>query len=277
MNSLAPRRKTLPRLSPREEVEVVAHRSTMKRHGRHHRRRVLPPGVATGVRAWPPPPRQAHLAQQVARNVLNQQRHARGRGAGATGELPPRLCNRGAARRRKHQLVARVSPDRAVKRAHTPRGVGERGVPQRVVRGGAHQEVGQTPIRRGRRLPKGASASLLLLSAGLLDEHELLLALRCQLRELPRAHDVRVDVPAAVDVQDRDPRHVGAHHARRQRGVRAAHAGQREHEPPHLLVGPVVHAPGWGYRVRARVRVRLGLGLRVRVKVRVCPISSSDK
>ena len=183
--------------------------------------------------------------------MLNQQRHARGRGTGATGELPPRLCNRGAARRRKHQLVACVSPDRAVKRAHTPRGVGERGVPQRVVRGGAHQEVGQTPVRRGRRLPKGASASLLLLSAGLLDEHELLLALRCQLRQLPRAHDVRIDVPAAVDVQDRDPRHVGAHHARHQRGVRAAHAGQREHEPPHLLVGPVVHAPGWGYRVRA--------------------------
>jgi hypothetical protein len=245
MASLAPRREALPRLPPREVVEVIAHRRTTTRRRattwwrfvpprRHDRRRAFPPYVSAGVRALPPPRRpggQARLAQQPARNLLNQLRDARRRGTGATGELLQRLCNRTAARRREHQPVARVPPNRAVKRAHTPRDVGERGVPQRVVRGRAHQEVGNFAV-----LP----------CTGLLDEHELLPAIklrRRQLRELPRAQDVRVDVPSTKDVQDRDPCHVGAHHARCQSDVRVAHVGQREHEASHLLVSPVVHAP----------------------------------
>ena len=193
--------------------------------------------MAAGVRALPPPRRpggQARLAQQPARHLLNQLRHARRRGTGATGELLQRLRNCTAARRREHQPVARVRPDRAAKRAHTRRDVVECGVPQRVVRGRADQEVGYE------------TNFVVIPCCGLLDEHELLPAIelrRRQLRELPRAQDVRVDVPAAVDVQHRDPRHVGAHHARCQSDVGAARVGQREREASHLLVAPVVHAP----------------------------------
>mmetsp|Transcript_29597 Transcript_29597/g.94518 ORF Transcript_29597/g.94518 Transcript_29597/m.94518 type:complete len:261 (+) Transcript_29597:2478-3260(+) len=146
--------------------------------------RGVPPGAAARVAP----------ARPAASRACRQGRAAR---------AAPRVCDRLAARNREHLPMARVLGQEQAGQPvelgrRVPRDVCQRGIPQRVLRRRAHQEVGHATTMHGR--------------GGLLDEHELFA--RCdELRNRPRAQDICVKVPAAIGEHDGQPRRVGPHHA----------------------------------------------------------------